>query len=64
MVTVVIRVDDEQCHKNPIFTIIVANKKCGKAVHYNEMGGLPTWGSYNLFQTPPEKTIISTVGSH
>ena len=48
LVTFVIGADDGQCHKNPIVTIIVGNKRFRKVVHYSE--------TREPFQTNPEKT--------
>ena len=59
LVTFVIAADDGQCHKNPIVTIIVGNKRFRKVAHCNETGGLPTGRnprSYSPFQTTPDKT--------
>ena len=56
--TFVIGANDGQCHKNPIVTIIVRNKRFRKVVHCNETGGLPAWkfsGSYIPFQTTPKR---------
>ena len=46
--TFVIGAYDEQCHKNPIVTIIVGNKRFRKVVPYRETGRLGDWGAPHL----------------
>ena len=46
LVTFVIGADEWQCHKNPIFTIIVGTNRFKKVVHCSETGGLPTWKNF------------------
>ena len=50
LVTFVIGADEWQCHKTPIFTIIVGTKRFKKVVHCSETGGLPTWKNFWLLQ--------------
>ena len=44
LVTFVIGAHDGQCHKNPIVTIIVGNKRFKKVVHCSEIGGHENMG--------------------
>ena len=69
LVTFVIGADDRQCHKTPIFTIIVGTKRFKKVVHCSETWGLPTWKNFWLLQPVsdhPRKDnlTVSTVGSY
>ena len=50
LITFVIRSHDGQCHKTPIVTIIVGNKRFRKVVHCSETRGLPTWKNFWLLQ--------------
>ena len=69
LVTFVIGAGDRQCHKTPIVTIVVGNKRLRKVVHCSDTGGLPTWKKFWLLQpvsNHPQKDnpTGSPVGSH
>ena len=64
LVTFVIGADEWQCHKNPIFTMIIGTNRFKKVVHW-----LPNWKNFWLLQpvsNHPRKDnlTVSTVGSY